>query len=154
MRASAVAGPAVDTPTSHARRDNPRSAKAQVGDRIDVSDANGNRIGWVNPQTGVRNLLVPELKAEFDQMIDYWLAAAGLTDPRATTNAATTPAEHQVDEATQSLPIAPLPALGTQGQPNSPPPPLESSPDMSVTEVRFPDAEVVRSLVIPLLRLT
>ena len=70
----------------------------------------------MDPRTGVRNLLAPGRRAEFDQMIDYWLAAAGLSAPD-----------------------------------DSDPTPVERP--MHIREVRYPDAEVVRSLLIPLRRL-
>ena len=89
-------------------------------DRIDVMDEHGARIGWVDPRTGVRNLLAPDRGAEFDEMIDFWLAAAGLSDR----------AHQGTDMESPAAPIS-----------------------MHITEVRYPDPEVVRSLVIPLLHL-
>ena len=90
-------------------------------DRIDVTDEQGRRIGWVDPRTGVRNLLVPGRAADFDEMVDFWLVAAGLSEA--------------ADEAATEL--------GTS---------MESH-QMHVTEVRYPDPEVVRSLLIPLFHL-
>jgi len=89
-------------------------------DRIDVMDEHGVRIGWVDPRTGVRNLLAPDRAADFDEMIDFWLAAAGLSDLAGLSPTAVAP---------------------------------EGPLNMQVTEVRFPDPEVIRSLVIPLLPL-
>jgi hypothetical protein len=105
------------------------------GDRIDVTDAAGVRIGWVDPRTGVRNLLAPGRREEFDQMIDYWLTAAGLNAPH-------TPDEIQADTAIDGAPIG-----------NAPNVPTKSDPAMHIREVRYPDAEVIRSLLIPLRRL-
>ena len=95
-------------------------------DRIDVTDELGRRIGWVDPRTGVRNLLVPDRAAEFDEMVDFWLVAAGLSE--------------SADEAATELRRS---ELGT----------AMGSHRMHVTEVRYPDPEIVRSLLIPLLHL-
>jgi hypothetical protein len=93
---------------------------ARGTDRIDVMDEHGVRIGWVDPRTGVRNLLAPDRAADFDEMIDFWLAAAGLSD-------------EELPTASIDVPDSPI--------------------SMRVSEVRYPDPEVVRSLVIPLLHL-
>ena len=45
-------------------------------DRIDVTDDQGRRIGWVDPRTGARTLLAADRAAEFDEMVDFWLFAA------------------------------------------------------------------------------
>jgi hypothetical protein len=90
-------------------------------DRIDVTDEQGRRIGWVDPRTGVRNLLVPDRAADFDEMVDFWLVAAGLS------------------EGTEDGATEPGTSLGIHR--------------MHVTEVRYPDPEVVRSLLIPLVHL-
>ena len=99
------------------------SSDAATGtDRIDVTDEHGVRIGWVDPRTGARNLLAPERAADFEDMVDFWLAAAGLSD----------------DTVTSAPTAAALP---------------DGTNSMRVREVRYPDPEVVRSLVIPLLPL-
>jgi len=103
------------------------------GDRIDVTDSAGVRIGWVDPRTGVRNLLAPGRRAEFDQMIDYWLSAAGLDAPESLNAIGADP--KTADSAAEQ----PMPA-------NS----IEPDQAMHIREVRYPDAEVVRSLLIPL----
>ena len=90
-------------------------------DRIDVTDEQGRRIGWVDPRTGARNLLVSDRAAEFEEMVDFWLVAAGLSEA--------------ADEAATEL--------GTS----------MGSHRMHVSEVRYPDPEVVRSLLIPLFHL-
>ena len=90
-------------------------------DRIDVTDEQGRRIGWVDPRTGVRNLLVSDRAAEFEEMVDFWLVAAGLS------------------EGTDDGTTEPGASLGIHR--------------MHVTEVRYPDPEVVRSLLIPLFHL-
>jgi hypothetical protein len=95
-------------------------------DRIDVTDEQGRRIGWVDPRTGVRNLLVSDRAAEFEEMVDFWLVAAGLSEA--------------ADEAATEL--------GT-----SKPGTSMGSHRMHVSEVRYPDPEVVRSLLIPLFHL-
>jgi hypothetical protein len=100
-------------------------------DRIDVTDEQGRRIGWVDPRTGVRNLLVPDRAAEFDEMVDFWLVAAGLSEA--------------ADEAATELGTS---ELGTSELGTS-----MGSHRMQVTEVRYPDPEVVRSLLIPLFHL-
>lgn len=92
-----------------------RSVHAGV-DRIDVIDKDGVRIGWVDPLTGTRTLLSPDRAGDFDEMVDFWLSAAGLHDD----------------------------AEGSA--------PSECSPLMKVTEIRYPDAHIVRSLIIPMLR--
>jgi hypothetical protein len=89
-------------------------------DRIDVLDESGVLIGWVDPATGLRNLLAADRAADFDEMIDFWLAAAGLSDRQ---------------------------------DADSPASPAEGPARMQVSEIRYPDPEVVRSLVIPLLPL-
>lgn len=86
-------------------------------DRIDVMDEAGIRIGSIDPRTGARNLLLPERAAEFDEMVEYWLSAAGLSSP----------AEGDKPVETRSL--------------------------LKVNEVRYPDADVIRSLLIPLILL-
>jgi hypothetical protein len=87
-------------------------------DRIDVLDQQGTRIGWMDPTTGERSLVDPSRGAEFNDTVDFWLAAAGL-------------------------------AAETGATPDS----LVNPHQMHVREVRYPDPEVTRSLVIPLLRL-
>lgn len=89
-----------------------------VGDRIDVTDDDGRRLGWVDPGSGARTLLVPDRRDVFDDVVDFWLTAAGLTSP---------------DEST----------AGEQAVPAPP-------PRMHVTETRFPDANLVRTLMVPL----
>lgn len=89
-----------------------------LGDRIDVTDDEGRRLGWVDPGSGTRTLLVPDLRDVFDDVVDFWLTAAGLSSP----------------------------AEATAGEPAVPAPP----PRMHVTETRFPDAHVVRTLMMPL----
>lgn len=86
-------------------------------DRIDVMDESGVRIGSIDPRTGARNLLLPDRADEFEEMVGYWLRAAGLSNP--------TP-----DEV-----------------------PAETDSRLKVNEVRYPDADVFRSLVIPLVQL-
>ena len=83
-----------------------------VADRIDILDESGRSIGWVDPLTGIRNLLDPRQRREFNEMVDFWMTTAGVDEP-------------------DSPPDAP-------------------TERMSVTEIRFPDPPVVRSLVIPL----
>ena len=82
-----------------------------VADRIDILDESGRSIGWVDPRSGARNLTDPIHAREFDEMVDFWLSAAGVEN------------------------------IGTVDPPNS---------NMQVSEVRFPDPPVIRSLVIPL----
>lgn len=106
------------------------------GDRIDVTDSEGVRIGWVDPRTGVRNLLAPGRRAEFDQMIDYWLSAAGLSAPDSLD-------ESEADAAAGGT-ARERPATNVS----------DSNQAMHIREVRYPDAEVVRSLLIPLRHLT
>jgi len=86
-------------------------------DRIDVMDETGVRIGSIDPRTGARNLLLPERADEFEEMVGYWLRAAGLSSP-------------SINEA-----------------------PAETKSLLKVNEVRYPDADVIRSLLIPLVRL-
>ncbi|HVQ89286.1 MAG TPA: hypothetical protein VMT88_14005 [Actinomycetes bacterium] len=93
-------------------------------DRIDVTDDQGRRIGWVDPRTGARTLLEADRAAEFDEMVDFWLFAAGLSD---------TPGVESDGLRKESEAGAPL--------------------RMHITEVRYPDPEVVRSLMIPLFHL-
>lgn len=59
-----------------ARADQP----SDIGDRIDVTDDRGQRLGWVDPLSGERTLLVAECRDVFDEVVDFWLTAAGL-DP-------------------------------------------------------------------------
>ncbi|MEO8328736.1 MAG: hypothetical protein ABI586_01910, partial [Candidatus Nanopelagicales bacterium] len=94
-------------------------------DRIDVTDENGVCIGWVDPRSGARNLVAAERAVEFDEMVDFWLVTAGLTEFADPTAASAVPNGWQ---------------------------PSAAHP-IQLTEVRFPDPEVVRSLLIPLLRL-
>lgn len=86
-------------------------------DRIDVIDEAGIRIGSIDPRTGARNLLLPERAAEFEEMVRYWLTAAGLTSG----------ADDTVAQVVQ--------------------------PTLKVNEVRYPDAHIIRSLLIPLIPL-
>lgn len=86
-------------------------------DRIDVIGEDGVRIGWLDPHTGVRTLLFPGRSADFDEMVEFWLNAAGL---------------HDQDQQG-----------GVPGQ----------HPPLGVNEIRYPDADVVRSLLIPVLQL-
>jgi hypothetical protein len=51
---------------------------AAAADRIDILDEGGRSIGWVDPRTGVRNLTDPRHAREFDEMVDFWLATAGV----------------------------------------------------------------------------
>ena len=83
-----------------------------AADRIDILDESGRSIGWVDPRTGVRNLIDPVHARDFDQMVDFWMTTAGVDDP-------------------DSDPTAP-------------------TERMTVSEVRYPDPPVIRSLVIPL----
>lgn len=85
-------------------------------DRIDILDESGRSIGWVDPATGIRNLLDPGHKREFNEMVDFWMTTAGVEEPE---SAPTTLTER-----------------------------------MSVSEVRFPDPPVIRSLLVPLRPLT
>jgi len=50
-------------------------------DRIDILDESGRSIGWVDPATGIRNLLDPGHKREFDEMVDFWMTTAGVEEP-------------------------------------------------------------------------
>jgi len=92
-----------------------------ASDRINVLDEAGSTIGWVDPHSGARTLLVPGRGDDFDETVDSWLRAAGLT--------------WDVNEGAS--------AGGTS-----------SRHGMSVVEVRYPDPEVVRSLLIPMVHLT
>jgi hypothetical protein len=83
-----------------------------AADRIDIVDESGRSIGWVDPTTGIRNLLDPQQQREFNEMVDFWMTTAGVNDPDSTPSA---PTER-----------------------------------MSVTEVRYPDPPVIRSLLMPL----
>jgi len=116
------------------------------GDRIDVTDSAGVRIGWVDPRTGVRNLLAPERRAEFDQMIDYWLSAAGLSSPESLDDVVNIDNIADVD--------ANLAAGESAAQQHASANTHEPHQAMHIREVRYPDAEVVRSLLIPLRQLT
>jgi hypothetical protein len=98
-------------------------------DRIDVTDHEGRTIGWVDLASGDRHLLDPAHATDFDDLVDYWLDAAGLavaaqgTDPT---------------------------VAGGRGTGRPATPPNHPSRRFRVTEVRFPDPEVVRTLVAPL----
>jgi len=46
--------------------------------RIDVTDDEGNRLGYLDAATGARTLLAPESRDVFDEVVDFWLTAAGL----------------------------------------------------------------------------
>lgn len=48
------------------------------GGRIDVTDDEGRRLGWLDAVSGARTLLVPESRDVFDEVVDFWLSAAGL----------------------------------------------------------------------------
>ena len=103
-------------------------------ERIDVTDETGAPIGWVDTRTGVRNLLAPDRADDFDAMVDFWLTAAGLVDPAGVDGAHEAvgpPADAASSVAASSI------AAGK----------------LRVTEVRYPDPEVIRSLLIPLLHL-
>jgi hypothetical protein len=92
-------------------------------DRIDVTDDAGQQLGWVDPITGSRTLVQPDRGDVFDEVVDFWLVAAGLapeTEPRRTT-------EPEAEPLAWTVP----------GR---------------VTEVRYPDPETIRTLVIPLIR--
>lgn len=52
-------------------------------DRIDVTDNCGERLGWVDPATGSRTLVQQDRADVFDEVVDFWLTAAGLAPPRA-----------------------------------------------------------------------
>ncbi|MDH4159425.1 MAG: hypothetical protein OEV62_04150, partial [Actinomycetota bacterium] len=47
-------------------------------DRIDVTDDAGRRLGWVDPITGSRTLVQAGRGDVFDEVVDFWLTAAGL----------------------------------------------------------------------------
>jgi len=51
-----------------------------VADRIDILDESGRSIGWVDPRSGARNLTDPMHAREFEEMVDFWLSAAGVED--------------------------------------------------------------------------
>jgi hypothetical protein len=51
-----------------------------VADRIDILDESGQSIGWVDPRSGARNLTDPLHAREFEEMVDFWLSAAGVED--------------------------------------------------------------------------
>lgn len=87
-----------------------------AGDRIDVTDDEGRVLGYLDPATGVRTLIAPGCRDVFDDVVDFWLTAAGLA------------------------------ADGAAG-----PEPVAQPSRTRVTETRFPDSRVVRTLVIPLL---
>jgi hypothetical protein len=55
-----------------------------VADRIDVLDERGRPIGWVDPRSGVRNLIDEDHAAAFDVMVDFWLSASGVGSPHST----------------------------------------------------------------------
>lgn len=52
-----------------------------AADRIDVLDERGRAIGWVDPRSGVRNLIDEEQAAAFDEMVDFWLSTSGVQAP-------------------------------------------------------------------------
>jgi hypothetical protein len=54
---------------------------AAAADRIDILDQRGRSIGWVDPRTGIRNLTDPRHAREFDEMVDFWMATAGVEEP-------------------------------------------------------------------------
>jgi hypothetical protein len=62
-----------------------------VADRIDVLDERGRAIGWVDPRSGVRNLIDQDHAAAFDEMVDFWLCTSGVESPD---SAANTPTGH------------------------------------------------------------
>ena len=88
------------------------------GDRIDVTDDDGRRLGWVDPGSGARTVLVPDRRDVFDDVVDFWLTAAGLSPQ---------------DDGAPEAPALPAPPTRVH-----------------VTETRFPDAHLVRTLMIPL----
>ena len=49
--------------------------------RIDVTDSCGERLGWVDPETGSRTLVQHDRADVFDEVVDFWLTAAGLAPP-------------------------------------------------------------------------
>lgn len=53
-----------------------------AADRIDVLDHHGRAIGWVDPRSGARNLIDEDHAAEFDEMVDFWLATTGIRSPQ------------------------------------------------------------------------
>lgn len=89
-------------------------------DRINVFDEVGSTIGWVDPLSGERTLLVPGRRADFEETVDFWLSAAGLAGGSASCGEYSSVAKRR---------------------------------RTSVTEVRYPDPDVVRSLLIPLVPL-
>jgi hypothetical protein len=62
-----------------------------VADRIDVLDDRGRAIGWVDPRSGVRNLIDEEQATAFDEMVDFWLSTSGVESPH---SGADTPTGH------------------------------------------------------------
>jgi hypothetical protein len=71
------------------------------GDRIDVTDGTGQRLGWVDPHSGARQLLVPDCRDVFDDVVDFWLTAAGLA-PDAGEDASPTPAPPEQMRVTET----------------------------------------------------
>lgn len=60
-----------------------------VADRIDVLDERGRAIGWVDPRSGVRNLIDEDHAAAFDEMVDFWLSTSGVASPDSATDTPT-----------------------------------------------------------------
>jgi hypothetical protein len=57
------------------------AADVERCDRIDVTDNEGARLGWVDPVTGSRTLMRADRADVFDEVVDFWLTAAGLAPP-------------------------------------------------------------------------
>lgn len=60
-----------------------------VADRIDVLDDRGRAIGWVDPRSGVRNLIDEDQATAFDEMVDFWLSTSGVESPHSGTGTPT-----------------------------------------------------------------
>lgn len=110
------------------------TSDALGSDRIDVTDEDGICIGWVDTSTGDRHLLVADRAHDFDDMIEFWLTAAGLSDGPG--------------GVSPGRPLAPVDGAPEKNAGES------GLRTMRVSEVRYPDPEVVRSLVVPLVHLT
>jgi hypothetical protein len=93
------------------------------GDRLDVADHDGRPVGWVDLGSGRRVVFQASQGAAFDAAVDLWFDAVG-------------------DNATSQWRGA-TPVRPGSHQPLTDP--------LQVTETRFVDPEVVRTLVMPLL---
>ncbi len=75
-----------------------------VTDRIDILNEDGRSIGWVDPRSGARNLIDPDHAKEFDEMVDFWMTAAGVDGPDEAADAPT----HRMSVAEIRFPDPPV----------------------------------------------